>query len=431
LIIRLSALGDVIHTIPVAAAIKEMAPDSQVSWVVQPAAASLLQNNPAVDRVLKFPDKKTLAQALTINPKKPAIDELSAFLKELRSEKYDVAIDAQGLFKSAILTYLSGAKVRIGFRNTREFADFFLTHAVDVGDYFDIKKSVVDMNMRLAAKVQEVLGLAQLGDLHHPRFTLPEPPAEATTNVRKWLTALAHINSSTSAEPNGAKGEKGNGLALEGTAPPVPSIPPPAAVPDLPSVPKVKAEVPGRSSTNIYIDIASDISAGKKKKLAVLMPGTTWTSKIWPPEYWCQLATRLATEHHYDIILVGGPAEFDTALEVEESLIKRGLHGVLNLTSRTSLLDLVALLPQADLVIGGDTGPLHIAAAAQAPHVVGIFGSTPRIRNGPYGQNATAIGLNLDCQPCFKKVCPLGTRACLIDFTPDEVLRQVMEFVNR
>jgi lipopolysaccharide heptosyltransferase I len=384
LIIRLSAIGDVIHTLPIAAAIKEMAPDSQVSWVVQPAAASLLQNNPSVDRVIKFPDKKVLSQALSINPKKAAMDELAAFWRELRSEKYDAAIDAQGLFKSAILTYLSGAKVRIGFRNTREFADFFLTHAVDVGDYFDPQTSVVDMNMRLAARVLEASGLAQLSEQHHPRFTLPEPPAEAIANVQKWLAAI----------------------------------------------PGAKAEAPERSGTgaNIYIDIAG---SKKSRKLAVLMPGTTWTSKIWPVEYWCQLATRIATELQYDIILVGGPSEFPASLEIEESLIKQGQRGVLNLTSRTSLLDLVALFPQTDLVIGGDTGPLHIAAAAQAPHVVGIFGSTPRRRNGPYGANATAIGLNLVCQPCFKKTCPLGTRACLIDFTPDEVLRQVLEFIKR
>ena len=383
LIIRLSAIGDVIHTIPIAAAIKKMAPDSQVSWVVQPAAASLLKNNPSVDRVIQFPDKKVLSQALSLTPKKAAIDELAKFYRELHSEKYDVAIDAQGLFKSAILTYLSGAKVRIGFRNTREFADFFLTDAVDVGDYFAPQTSVVDMNMRLAERVRQVSGLAELGEEHHPRFTLPEPPAEATANARKWIAA----------------------------------------------VPGVKAEGSGTTDiTNIYIDIASST---QNRKLAVLMPGTTWTSKIWPAPYWCQLATRLAIEHQYGIILVGGPGEFATSLEIEESLIKQGQTGVLNLTGRTSLLDLVALFPQADLVIGGDTGPLHIAAAAPAPHVVGIFGSTPRHRNGPYGKNATAIGLNLDCQPCFKKTCPLGTRACLIDFTPDEVLRQILEFIKR
>lgn len=379
LIIRLSAIGDVIHTLPIAAAIKKMAPDSQVSWVVQPAAASLLQNNPAVDRVIIFPDKKVLSQALSLTPKRSAIDELATFRRELNSQKYDVAIDAQGLFKSAILTYLSGAKVRIGFRNTREFADFFLTDAVDVGDYFDPKPSVVDMNMRLADRVRQVFKLAEPSPEHHPRFTLPEPPAEAVANVQKWLAAIP--------------GVKANG-----------------------------------SGTNIYIDIAS---SKKNAKLAVLMPGTTWTSKIWPVEYWCQLATRLATEHQYGIVLVGGPGEFATSLEVEESLIKLGNPAILNLTGRTSLLELVALFSHTDLVIGGDTGPLHIAAAAQAPHVVGIFGSTPRGRNGPYGDNATAIGLSLDCQPCFKKTCPLGTRACLIDFTPDEVLRQVLEFIKR
>ena len=167
LIIRLSALGDVVHTLPVAAAIKRYKPEAKITWVVESLAAPLLHNNPVVDRVIVFPGKSLLKRSRPagLSPEMVASasaplglvlsDSLSAkiemfdttakpnpiktlgdFWQQFKAQKYDIAIDAQGLLKSALLTRLSGAKTRIGFAHTREFADKFLTHPVDVGDPF-------------------------------------------------------------------------------------------------------------------------------------------------------------------------------------------------------------------------------------------------------------------------------------------------------
>jgi heptosyltransferase-2 len=72
---------------------------------------------------------------------------------------------------------------------------------------------------------------------------------------------------------------------------------------------------------------------------------------------------------------------------------------------------------------------LHLAAATNAPKVIGIYGSTPSRRNGPYGAHCLTISLALDCQPCFKQVCPLSTKACLVEMTPDYVFERMVEFL--
>jgi ADP-heptose:LPS heptosyltransferase len=104
---------------------------------------------------------------------------------------------------------------------------------------------------------------------------------------------------------------------------------------------------------------------------------------------------------------------------------------MINLTGKTEIKDLLALFQMTDIVVGADTGPLHLAAAVGKSKVLGIFGSTPVKRNGPYGANSATLSLNLECQPCFQKECPLGTLACLHELSPNVAFEQVMRLVNQ
>jgi ADP-heptose:LPS heptosyltransferase len=141
------------------------------------------------------------------------------------------------------------------------------------------------------------------------------------------------------------------------------------------------------------------------------------------------LARNLLDRTSYKILIIGGPTDVHDNQVIENELGTSTTGRVANLTGKTSLLDLIALFNVVDLVIGADTGPLHIAAATGKPKVVGIFGSTPAQRNGPYGEQCRAIFLGLSCQPCFEKTCPLGTTACLKDMSHQYVFDKLTEMV--
>jgi len=113
LIVKLSAIGDVIHALPVAHALKQRYPEARITWVVEKPAYELLTNNPDIDEIIVFdkPKFKSIAGVLTNGYQ---------LTKQLKAHHFDVAIDLQGLLKSAAISYLSGAPQRFVYCNARE-----------------------------------------------------------------------------------------------------------------------------------------------------------------------------------------------------------------------------------------------------------------------------------------------------------------------
>ena len=108
LIIRLGAIGDIIHSLPIASAIKDFMPSAEIVWLVESIYAEILQGNPDIDQILTV-DSKLLRKKINLN----AISEFLCSLKELKSLSPDVAIDPQGLIKSGFLSFLSILQYRI------------------------------------------------------------------------------------------------------------------------------------------------------------------------------------------------------------------------------------------------------------------------------------------------------------------------------
>ena len=158
LIVKLSAIGDVIHALPVAAYLKKALPDAHISWLVEQASLDLVSNNPAIDEPIVFSGKRWLSQLGQSDNWWRNIGEANNLFSDLRKAKYDVVIELQGLLKSSLLARATGARVVAGFDDTREFADRFLTHKLNVGDYFGHDVPVVELNLRVARYVLEVLG---------------------------------------------------------------------------------------------------------------------------------------------------------------------------------------------------------------------------------------------------------------------------------
>jgi len=104
LLVRLSSLGDIVHALPAAAAIRDTFPESRIDWLVEPRWLRLLEGNPDLNNVISLQRKSAAG--------------LSATVRQLRAAKYTHAIDFQGLYKSALLAFASGAPRRIGFQSS-------------------------------------------------------------------------------------------------------------------------------------------------------------------------------------------------------------------------------------------------------------------------------------------------------------------------
>jgi heptosyltransferase-1 len=132
-IVRLTSLGDVVHTLPVAHALRRQSPNAYIIWIVEEREQLLLVNNPAVDEVVVGPTRRWRRELRTPTGAIRVLKEWRGLKDRLRSLKLDVAIDVQGLLKSTLFTVLTRAPVRIGFgwRHARDpLSALFTTHWV-------------------------------------------------------------------------------------------------------------------------------------------------------------------------------------------------------------------------------------------------------------------------------------------------------------
>jgi heptosyltransferase-1 len=333
-LVRLSALGDCIHALPVVAALREALPDAHLGWAIAESGFELLSPHPLVDRFHRFPRR---ARGRT------RFAALRAFRAELRAQRYDIAIDLQGLAKSGLVAWWSGASVRLGFagRDSRELNRLFL-------------------NLRVA------------------------PPAAAAHVVDRNLSLLAALG----IEPP-SRGR----------------FPLPALLPSH-GLAELRGQIGGRT-------------------FAVLHPGTTWATKRWPLAAWAALAGELwRTRGLVSVVSWGSPRE---RLDAQEIVSGAVLDAAL-LAPPTDLRDLASLLSAAGLVVGADTGPMHLAVALEVP-TVAVFGASDPRRNGPYGTPDAAVvtTLPLPCRPCLKRDCARLDLACLRTLTPDSVLAACLD----
>lgn len=125
LIIRLSALGDVVMASGLIPAMRELSPQSHIAWLVEPAAAPLLRHNPRLDEVIVLPRDEwhSLWRARRLIA---LLRSVLAFRRQLRAQRFDLAIDAQGLLKSALCAWWSGAARRVGLIG-REGSQWLMT----------------------------------------------------------------------------------------------------------------------------------------------------------------------------------------------------------------------------------------------------------------------------------------------------------------
>ncbi len=336
LIVRMSALGDIVHALPVLAALRRAWPAAKIDWIVDEAYAPILT-------LAEGLHQRVIVRAKTPgNPKKGlpppgcvtfggAMGYLNA-VRHLRAQKYEAALDLQGLIKSAVWARLSGAARVIGFDR---------------------------------AHLREPMAAALYSETVAPR--------EAPHVIQKNLSILQALGV------------------------------PPATI-ELPLHPQGAVATTGAIA-----------AIGGAKKYAVLNPGAAWPNKRWPAERFGEFAAQLRARTGLPSLVTWGPGERD----LTERVIVAS-DGAAIAAPPTAIADLAVIMRDAALVVSGDTGPLHIAAAMGTP-LVGLYGPTWPERNGPWHPDDQVISRAGGCVCHHKRQCLRGA-PCINEIEVRDVL---------
>lgn len=156
-----------------------------------------------------------------------------------------------------------------------------------------------------------------------------------------------------------------------------------------------------------------------------LNPGASYGSaKRWKAEYFAHAASKLASK--YDIVIFGGKGEEEICQKISNILSSQNIAHE-NLCAKTSIKELCERIAGLSLFITNDSGPMHIAAAFDVRSFA-IFGPTNFIETSPYSKKAKILHLNLACQPCMKRSCPLKTHECMEKLSPQMLLDEIKNF---
>lgn len=308
LIVRLGALGDIIHAVPAAAALRATFPDARIDWLVDARHREVIDLITVVDRAVVL-ERSSLSGWIDV-------------ARRLRSIRYDVALDFQGLLKSAILARASGAPRVVGFSiwHLREkTARPFYSETVARRD-----GRVELQGGHVIFKNLALLRVVGVNDTQ-VRFPLAEVESRALEQVRATL--------------------------------------------------------------------------GKDRAFALINPGAAWPNKRWPPERFGEVAAFLRDIRGLPSIVLWGPGEEGLAGAVVETS-----EGSAHVAPKTGLADVLALSRAASLMVSGDTGPLHIAAAVGTP-TVSLFGPTDPLRNGPWAPDDVAVSRFGTCGCHYERRC--------------------------
>lgn len=180
------------------------------------------------------------------------------------------------------------------------------------------------------------------------------------------------------------------------------------------------------STSKLELVLARLQIALPKKPILAICPGSgQGSAKKWPAEYFAKLASAKKNEG-WDIWILGGAAE-EQATQIIQQVTD---NGCLDLVGKTDLGESVDLLSLVTVVVANDSGLMHVAAALSKP-LIAIYGPTPPKLAPPLTANRFKIlSLCLSCSPCFKLECPLKHHRCMIDLTPDLVLKSIEDIVG-
>ena len=182
--------------------------------------------------------------------------------------------------------------------------------------------------------------------------------------------------------------------------------------------------IPPEAAARVAALLPEEFGIAANDTLLVANPGASHYVNRWPPDRFAALLDRADdTLPSLRLALIGGPGDRELAAQVVGAATRP--ERIANLAGRLSIKELGALLARANVVVTGDTGPLHIASAVGAP-IVALFGPPDPDRTGPQTPGDLVVSHpDLDCIPCHKRTCRRGDIACMHDLSVDLVLAAV------
>jgi heptosyltransferase-2 len=183
-----------------------------------------------------------------------------------------------------------------------------------------------------------------------------------------------------------------------------------------------------RRAVNDFLKLAG---IKDRTKLIAVAPGTVWNTKRWLKERFVELSRKLV-EAGWGVVLIGGRSDVSLCDGIVHDI---SLPGVFSTAGELTLLQCAELIRRCQALVCNDSAPMHLAVAVRTP-VVAVFGATvPEFGFAPYGKYDTVVETKgLACRPCSihgGERCPISTFECMVKISADEVLRAVMQAVER
>jgi heptosyltransferase-3 len=324
LVIKLRAVGDVILSTIVTKNLRLAYPGAVIHFLTETPSLEVLKRNPFIDGVLEY-DRKSMSGA--------------GLIRLVRRGGYDLVIDLFGNPRTALLTRLSGARLRAGFR-------------------FRWRRYAYNL--------------------------LAEPRGNKVHNTQFNLDALTPLGVAIQDRSIYFSFDDADARYVDGFLPPG----------------------FGRGSLRVCIN-----------------SGGGWYTKRWGLDRFAALADRLAEEFNARIVIPWGPGQLPEAEEIRSRMTRDAF-----IPPATTLGQLGALIKRCSIIVTNDSGPMHIAAAVGTP-VLGIYGPTDPLLQGPYGDNHVVVRNEaLKCLGCNLTVCPIG-HPCMLGLSVETVLQGVRQLL--
>lgn len=344
LIVKISAMGDVLHALPVLDYLKQASPGCEIDWVVEEAFADLLRNNPLITKLHTVRFKKWKRKPFSLN----TIKEILAVRKGLAERSYDLVIDIQGNIKSGMVAWLSGCPRRTGFCRTAAQESL----------------NALFINRRILLQPEDRHITDQYLRIAEASFDLKFSGRQLQTDV-----------CTTSEEDQAAE------------------------------------------------EIVKRFHQGGP--VVLIHTGTTWQTKFWLEAGWIELGRTIISSFPGAVLLFswGNDSERSAAERITAALGSQAVQ-----LEKLSIMRLAALVKKVALVMGGDTGIVHLAAAAGTP-TVSYYRASDGLRSGPRGTQHAVIQAPMPCARCFRTRCEKD-KECRESITPGLLLEEIKKVLS-